>query len=584
MDMEDHVAPVRRHLRSVLVRRQHRAGEVHVADVPLGDGLHAMAPRAAQAGPRVDPVARREAGAHPPVCEAGARLTRPLRRGGLRTPAPGGADIGRPHGGGGGDRLGGAELLHEGLYVLLHADHPAVDVLELALELLVELLELLRVPAAVFAALDLVVALLAPDDVVISRLFLLLPAQGGSALRGDDAFGRAHLVAVLRLRASPQRRGVLAIALALGEIRVHRSAPLPDDIGKIRGRRPGEVRHPLAPVALPQHEVAQTQHQEQTQHGDVVGHPVDVQRQRPEDDARAHDQEVDSQGMQNEAEPKLRLHDPLQADAYPPLVEVLLRLLHHLVVRLRVHGDEQVQDADAEDHRAAEEDRGGDPGLPFGVLITAEGEDKVNAVAISEEQEPNGVDDDGVGIVRPGSVQGSEGVGKCHKEEHGDEEDATDREEGVEDADDLVAHLVELVGTDLQQQLHPSQAAYKGQKLAPPAVVPPLVHHRQGPHEEVVDGDVQPVHVVPAAAQVGLQAVQVGQVPEDLADLQHEVPGSHGRHERPEGHPGALHHVPLRRVHRGHEEGDELQAAEDDVHGVLHHDRLAPDEVQNRLH
>ena len=49
----------------------------------------------------------------------------------------------------------------------------------------------------------------------------------------------------------------------------------------------------------------------------------------------------------------------------------------------------------------------------------------MNAIAISEEQEPNGVDDDGIGIVRSGRVQGSEGVGKRHKEEHGDEEDAT---------------------------------------------------------------------------------------------------------------------------------------------------------------
>mmetsp|Transcript_44440 Transcript_44440/g.117481 ORF Transcript_44440/g.117481 Transcript_44440/m.117481 type:complete len:301 (+) Transcript_44440:436-1338(+) len=290
-----------------------------------------------------------------------------------------------------------AQVVQEELQVPLHALHPAVHHLELLIhvdKLPVHAVELLHVLAVVFAlAVVVLVHPLAPHDVVLCRTVVRRVLLLAFSSRGDAAalvlvHHRLPVHANARRQAARNRPSVdeafrgLWRGVAVGGAGVHLC---PETGGPLHGHQIGGVRHRLLPGALPQHQVAHGQDHEQPQHCDAGGKLAGVQQQRPHRDAYAHHREVHLRLALQDPEPQPRLQHPLQADLRPVVVEVLLRLGHDCIVCLGVHGDEQVQHADAEDHRAAEEEPGGQPALDAGLLVP-QTEHEVDAVAVPEEQ------------------------------------------------------------------------------------------------------------------------------------------------------------------------------------------------------
>mmetsp|Transcript_44952 Transcript_44952/g.118757 ORF Transcript_44952/g.118757 Transcript_44952/m.118757 type:complete len:435 (-) Transcript_44952:922-2226(-) len=235
-------------------------------------------------------------------------------------------------------------------------------------------------------------------------------------------------------------------------------------------------------------------------------------------------------------------------------------------VRLAVHGDEEVQDADAEDEHA-EHQEGDRQRVAAPLGRAAEAQDRVDAVPVAEHKQAEGVQKHPVDAllgVRRDRVDDAKGVREGEEEAHGDQEDARQRLEGLHDGDDPEASPAEDPAG--QEEVQPA-VEYEDAHEAPDLeeVARPTDHRCAG--DEPGRDDHRHADAVADRVAVPARPLDLAHVSVELEHLvDHVAPRQ--RHEQRVGlqrYPARLPLLALRELQQA-EQSDDGDLAEDVDH------------------
>mmetsp|Transcript_102336 Transcript_102336/g.325151 ORF Transcript_102336/g.325151 Transcript_102336/m.325151 type:complete len:341 (+) Transcript_102336:153-1175(+) len=219
----------------------------------------------------------------------------------------------------------------------------------------------------------------------------------------------------------------------------------------------------------------------------------------------------------------LRLHHAVEAEGGPLLQVQGHRVLVGLGVGLAMDSNEKVQKADAENHHSSDKEDEGNRDLGRGA-VGAQRQDLVDAVAVAQEEEPEGSNDDGLPIVWV-LVQGQETVREAQKGEQADDQYSSDLLERMEDRHDASnPQAAQLVRPEGVEQLKPPEQRDRSEDAG---VGVQLQGPHGGPGEGVEHEDHSQVDIVPAVQEVVAGVAHEG-VAASLADLSSRLPeGGH---------------------------------------------------------